>query len=119
MVFVATLHGCVASSAATLRWDPNPPEDNIAFYTVYAESLTDTLKREVRDGTSFELDELLSNLTYLLSVSATSAEGFVPAAATNKVIGSPASTLFGSGWVIMLGGSCTITHPGSLATPTP
>ena len=62
-------------NAATLRWAANPPDDNIAFYTVYIESLLGTDTREVRGEPAYALDELLPNITYTLSVSATSIEG--------------------------------------------
>ena len=63
------------SNAATLCWEPNPPSDNIAFYTVYAESITGTLQWNSGTETCFELNELLASVTYLLTVSATSVEG--------------------------------------------
>ncbi|MGZ8937920.1 MAG: immunoglobulin domain-containing protein [Limisphaerales bacterium] len=121
-VFVAALLGCVTSSAATLRWEPNPPEDNIAFYTVYAELITGTQKWEVREGTSFPLAELLSNLTYLLSVSATSAEGLeserstpisytVPSILPPVIIAHPASTNLASGNAFTLSVSATSSLP--------
>jgi len=89
--FVGALH----LNAATLRWVANPPGDNVAFYTVYIESVLGTLTREVRGEPAFSLDELLPSITYTLSVSATSVEGLESerSAAVPYILGVPVPTI--------------------------
>lgn len=103
-------------------WEPNPPSDNIAFYTVYAESLTGILTWNAGTETSFRLDELLPGVTYLLFVSATSVEGLeserssalsyrVPELLAPTIIAQPVSTNLASGKPLILSVSATSLSP--------
>src|SRR5687767_2499255 len=67
--------GTLSGGAATLEWSANPESDNITFYTVYVESPSGTSTNEVHDGTRFNLDALLPNISYTLFVTATSSAG--------------------------------------------
>src|SRR5688572_21768065 len=65
--------GILTLQAATLQWNTNP-EPDIAFYTVYAESASGTVAREVA-GTQLLLDGWLTNGSYTFYVTATSSAG--------------------------------------------
>ncbi|HEX7863111.1 MAG TPA: immunoglobulin domain-containing protein [Verrucomicrobiae bacterium] len=100
----------ISGTAAQLRWDPNPSEENIAFYTVHADSILGTSKFEVRDSTSLDLAVLLQNLVSTLSVTATSAAGlesersapihYVPALAPPRITRQPLATNVAVGGVL-------------------
>jgi hypothetical protein len=64
-----------SANAILLQWEPNPPDQRIVFYTLYAESPSGTLQTNIYDGTSVDLDFLLSNITYALYLTATSDAG--------------------------------------------
>jgi hypothetical protein len=61
--------------AVQLGWEPNPAEERIAHYTLYAESSEGTYQTNIYERTSIDIGFLLSNLTYALYVTATSEDG--------------------------------------------
>jgi hypothetical protein len=61
--------------AGQLAWEPNAPEERIAYYTLYAESSEGTFQTNIYERTSIDISFLLSNLTYGLYVTATSEDG--------------------------------------------
>src|SRR5688572_11551077 len=89
------LVGALHLNAATLRWAPNSPDENVAFYTVYIQSASGTATRQVRGEPALPLDELLPDITYTLSVSATSIEGIesVRSAGVPYILGFPVPTI--------------------------
>src|SRR5688572_12548900 len=89
------LVGALHLNAATLRWAPNSPDENVAFYTVYIQSASGTATRQVRGEPALPLDELLPSITYTLSVSATSIEGLESerSAGVPYILGFPLPTI--------------------------
>ena len=102
----AFIASAMRSDAATLRWDPNSPSENVAFYTVYIDSPLGSITREVRGEPAFSLDELLPSITYTLSVSATSIEGLESerSAGVPYILGFPVPTI--------------TAHPASVTLPS-
>lgn len=93
-LFLCMLIGQTSANAAFLRWAENSDED-IAFYSVYAEFATGTFRHEVHDSTSFDLDFLPPNTHYTLYVTATSAGGLE----SKRSVGIPFSFFSSRPWV--------------------
>src|SRR5687768_7297765 len=98
--------GSLTVGAATLEWNANPESDNIAFYTVYVESPSGTSTNDVHDGTRFNLDALLPNISYTLFVTATSAAGLE----SDRSEGMP--------YILSIGAPSISTHPSSVTLPS-
>ena len=71
---LVTLAGIGTLNAATLVWDPNPPEDGVFKYTVYVQSPFGIETSEVTEP-RLPLLNLQSGVTYTLMVTATSMFG--------------------------------------------
>ena len=112
-----------SASAALLQWNPNPPEERIAFYTLYAESPSGTTKTNIYDGTSIDLGFLLSNITYTLYLTATSDAGlesdrsaplvFPVAAGAPVITQQPAGKVIASGAQLTLAARVASTLPAT------
>jgi len=98
--------GLFSVGAATLEWNANPESDNIAFYTVYVEYPSGTSTNEVHDGTRFNLDALLPNVSYTLFVTATSAAGLE----SDRSEGMP--------YILSIGAPSISTHPAATTLPS-
>jgi hypothetical protein len=91
----ALLGSTIHSHAATFKWSaPNSLIERIEFYTVYIDSPLEGFRQEVRES-SFSLNELLPNINYTLSVSATSIEGVESkrSATVPYIVGFPLPTI--------------------------
>ena len=73
-VLTWVLFGCNAGHAASLVWNPNPPEDDIVFYTVYIDSVLGSSQVNVTE-TRFSLNDLPLGVAFTIRVTATASSG--------------------------------------------
>jgi hypothetical protein len=74
-LILCLLAGWHSGFAATLVWDPNPPGEGIAHYTVYVESSGAPIQTNLTTSTSVPLTQLIQGILYTLRVTATDTNG--------------------------------------------
>jgi hypothetical protein len=87
-LLLSILFGGGTGQAATLVWDPNPPEEGVVHYTVYVLSLEVPLLTNVTTSTSFPLAALPRGVDLTLRVTATSAAGLESAPSSINYFGA-------------------------------